>query len=114
MQNKPQLSAEMEKLFKSWYSECGLDPENDETAMQHQQNGLNFLATALEEQRAEYVRKVESKKKEYWHIQFDGIDDPEEKRKRIVFNEEVTVLLNSVLDDVLGLLTQKKEDANAE
>jgi hypothetical protein len=48
--NEPQLSAEMEKRFKSWYSECGLDPEFDEVAMQHQQNGLHFLATALEEQ----------------------------------------------------------------
>lgn len=51
MQNKPQLSAEMEKRFKSWYSECGLDPESDETAAQHQYDGLHFLATALEEQR---------------------------------------------------------------
>ena len=49
----------------------------------------------------ETVEKLEEVKKAKWHIRWEGINDFVEAKARAEFNEEVTVLINSVLDDAI-------------
>ncbi len=70
------------------------------------------LDKAVADARKELIGKVskliQSTKKDYWHIRFVGVDDADEKRARDDFNKEVTLLINSVLDDVLATLKEEK------
>lgn len=50
------------------------------------------------------VEIAERNIKPYWHIKFEGVKDQEELKERIAFNTEVTLLINSVLEDVLASL----------
>lgn len=51
------------------------------------------------------TEKIEGMKKR-WHIRWEGLDNPEEVAKRKEFNDEVSLLINSALDDVKALLTK--------
>ena len=47
------------------------------------------------------IEEVEKMKKPYWHIQFTGTSDDRVNEQRDIFNKETTVLLNSVINDVI-------------
>lgn len=64
-----------------------------------------FLDSALQAKEGEMKEKIKSKKK-YWHIRFEGISDPVISAERKKFNEEVSELINSVLDDLLSNLSK--------
>ena len=64
------------------------------------------LVSALQAKEEEMKEKIKSKKK-YWHIRFEGISDPVISAERKKFNEEVSELINSVLDDLLSNLSEK-------
>lgn len=63
------------------------------------------VASALQAKEREMTEKIKSKKK-YWHIRFEGISDPVISAERKKFNEEVSELINSVLDDLLSNLSK--------
>lgn len=64
-----------------------------------------FILSALQAKEGEMKEKIKSKKK-YWHIRFEGISDPVISAERKKFNEEVSELINSVLDDLLSNLSK--------
>ena len=45
-------------LFEKWYRECGLNPETDETASQHEQNGKSLITTAILDERERCTHEV--------------------------------------------------------
>ncbi len=66
---------------------------------------LKLLTSALQAKEEEMKEEIKSKKK-YWHIRFEGISDPVISAERKKFNEEVSELINSVLDDLLSNLSK--------
>lgn len=64
-----------------------------------------FIDSLLQAKEGEMKEKIKSKKK-YWHIRFEGISDPVISAERKKFNEEVSELINSVLDDLLSNLSK--------
>lgn len=63
---------------------------------------------AIQATREETVEEVRSRVKRY-HIQFENTEDPEVNAERRKYNDEVSELINSVLNDILDSLTNKSE-----
>ncbi len=92
--NEPQLSAEMEKRFDEVWNSPDLGVNDDyncdgesATAIKH------FLATALEEQKAEYVRKVEELPRDRKITVYDTTKEIVYD-KHLISKEKVLAILN--------------------
>lgn len=53
--------------------------------------------------RKEIGERVAEKKKR-WHIRYEKVENPKEQRARKEFNDEVSLFINSVLDEVLSII----------
>lgn len=63
----------------------------------------DFIHQTLQTQRQTILNEIERTKKR-WHIRWEGINYEENKK----FNDEVTLLINSVLDDLLRKFTNNQ------
>jgi hypothetical protein len=59
----------------------------------------DYISQLLKEKDDQFNKRLESKKK-YWHLQYEGIDDPDEKQRRKQYNREFTDCVWSILDDL--------------
>jgi len=66
---------------------------------------LAFIDQIITLAQEEKIKEVENMKK-YWHLHFEGVGDEIERKKRKQFNEEASVYINSVIDDVIKILKQ--------
>ncbi len=57
----------------------------------------------------ELIERWENKKR-YLHIQWEGIPDDEERKRREAFNQDVTLYVNSKIDEEISHLKGRIEE----